>query len=146
MSYSLPNGMTSAVFGPVSSRRNDCRILDWSGLDGSFRALNKHYLGIYDPDNMFKAYYDNGICGPGWDCHRSAHRGAPNAPLTLRQRQENSGMSAERITVEWSYDHVKTQWALIRNSNWGFKLEKDANSLHQQIRVMFFLTNCHTCL
>jgi hypothetical protein len=50
------------VFGPCW--RNDQWVLNWSDLDAFFRALNEHFLGIHNSQDLCKAYYDNGICGP----------------------------------------------------------------------------------
>ena len=55
-------------------------------------------------------------------------------------------MRAERVTVEWSYEQVKCHWNMAHNKNSTLKLEQDAEIVYAQIRVMFLLTNCFTCL
>lgn len=145
LSYTGPNGLTLAVFGPYSCRRNDRKIFEWTNVDNTLANLNQHQFGIQTDHECFMAYYDNGIFGRQWRCHRSPHRSAPGAPLTDDQKHENNRMSAERITVEWSYGDIDKLWALCGHKKSRLMLEKDANLVYAQIRVLHLLTNIYTC-
>jgi hypothetical protein len=143
--YSLPNGLSAAMFGPVTSRRNNNLVIGWSDLDNSIVQLNQQVLGIHDRDQMFKIYYDCGIRGNNWICHLMPHAPAPNAPLTDCQRHEKHRMSAMRVTIEWGFDQIKSLWTFTTDSS-RFKMETDPNIVNAQLRVATFLTNCFTCL
>jgi hypothetical protein len=90
----LPNGLSTAVFGPVTSRQNNNIVTVWSDLDYLIEQLNQQVLNIPNQDQMFKIYYDHGIHGNNWICHHMPHMPANNVPLTVRQRHENNQMSA----------------------------------------------------
>jgi hypothetical protein len=141
LSYVLPNGMIPAVYGPVSCRRNERLIINWSNVDDSLINLNREVLNIVNPRDWYRAYYDDGIARTFYPCHRSRHQ----APLTLRQFQENERMKAMRITVEWSYTQVKALWAVADNHKNKFKLETDHHLIFAQIRLAHLFSNCVTC-
>ena len=46
--YSLPNGLSAAMFGPVTARRNDNLVIAWSDIDNSVVQLNEQVLGIHN--------------------------------------------------------------------------------------------------
>jgi hypothetical protein len=98
-------------------------------------------LNIVNPRDWYRAYYDDGIARTFYPCHRSRHQ----APLTLRQFQENERMKAMRITVEWSYTQVKALWAVADNHKNKFKLETDHHLIFAQIRLAHLFSNCVTC-
>lgn len=141
LSYALPCGIIPAVYGPVSCRRNERLIINWSNIDNALIRLNQQVLEILDPRDWYRAYYDDGIARTFYPCHRSRHQ----PPLTPRQFQENERMKAMRITVEWTYAQVKQLWAVADNHRSKFKMETDHNCIYSQIRLAHFFTNCVTC-
>jgi hypothetical protein len=129
----------------VTARQNNNLVIGWSDVDNSIVQLNQQVLNIHNRERMFKIYYNLGIRGNNWICHRMSHMPANNAPLTLCQRHENNRMSALRVTIEWGFDQIKSLWAFTTDST-RFKLETDPNMVYAQLRVATFVTNCFTCL
>ena len=60
LSLVLPNGIT-LCYGPVSVRRNDNRVLDWSEAD---EYLHQLFQANVIPDNAFAFYGDSIFVGP----------------------------------------------------------------------------------
>ena len=143
LAYSLPNGLTGAMYGPCSHRCNDNMVLQWNGID---RFLLNLQLGMaaFLEDKIFAFYCDDGFASL-WNCLRTKHRPPVGGPLSARQVAENKVMKKVQESIEWSFGSVKTNWKM--SSRWDqFKMDKDANIVFAQIRVMHLLQNCFTCL
>jgi hypothetical protein len=138
ISFCLPNGMTAAVYGPVSARHHDHTVLTWSGIDPFLSFVQQNAARVY-------AFYGDCAFLGGFQNIRTRHRPTPLFPLTQRQEHENVAMKKAREAIEWSYGLLTNLWHLSENRE-AFKLETDPNAVMAQIRVMHLLTNCYTCM
>jgi hypothetical protein len=140
LTFSLPNGMTAAVYGPTSVRRHDVTLLNWSRIDEVLSEI----LGFLGMGNY--AFYGDAAYTRGrYHSIVARHDPTPLAPLNERQKLENQAMKKVRISVEWSYQQVGGLWKLSEDPD-AFKLEQDPAIVCAQIRVMHLLTNCYTCI
>jgi hypothetical protein len=133
--------MMPAVFGPLSCRRNERLIVNWSNVDNSLICLNVRVLETLNPEDWCGACYDDGIARTFYPCHRPWHQ----PPLTAHQFEENERMKAMRISVEWTRTQVKSLWAAADNHKNKLKLEVDHNLVCSQMRPACFIANCVTC-
>jgi hypothetical protein len=62
LAFTLPNGMTAAVFGPCSSRRHDLCLLDWSQIDLILSNFQSTVLNL-QPAEFFTFYGDTAYHG-----------------------------------------------------------------------------------
>jgi len=136
----LPNGMTAAVYGPTSGRRDDRTLFRLAEFDEFLVDLCTEFHGA---DHLYATYGD-GIFAGYWYCLRTRHEAAPGLPLTVSQEEMNDNMKLARECVEWSYARAEQLWPML-NTKDGFKLEEDSERMFAEIRVIYWLTNCKVC-
>jgi DDE superfamily endonuclease len=135
----LPNGLTGAVYGPMSARHHDTTLLAWSGFD-------QYLVHVQQGQPCQYLFYGDSAFRGHWNCVRSRHEPTVNAPaLTQQQHDENTAMRRAREGIEWSFGLLTNLWKLasIRDR---FKLETNEATVMAQVRVMHLLTNCYTCI
>ncbi|KAJ0391089.1 hypothetical protein P43SY_010344 [Pythium insidiosum] len=62
---------------------------------------------------------------------------------TVYQLALNTLMSTKRLTVEWLFKDVKTQWSHV---NWHIKMQARKTRAGLKFSTAMLLTNIHTCL
>jgi hypothetical protein len=137
----LPNGI-ALCYGPVSVRRNDNRVLDWSEADEYFHQLFQANL---IPDNAFAFYGDSIFVGPRHCFRTKMVPLVAGLPLPEQYRGWNHAMSCVREEIEHYYGSLSDLWHLARSKHL-FRLGSDPNVVKNEIRMMFLLTNIHGCL
>ncbi|KAF0741162.1 hypothetical protein Ae201684P_002225 [Aphanomyces euteiches] len=101
-SVSAPDGMIIHLSGPYVGRRHDTRMLRESKLS---EALSKHMrLG----DSTFVIYGD-----PAYGLENHIISPFRGANLTKPQELFNKRMSRVRVSVEWCFGSVLSNWAFI---------------------------------
>lgn len=131
-SVMMPNGLIGNLYGPVEGSKHDSSMLRESGvLDqiSHFTLADGRPLVLYGD----KAYpiYANLI---------TPYRGVA---LTPEEKRFNLLMNAERISVEWGFGKVATNFAF---TNYAPNLKLYLQPIALYYRVAAILTNCHTCL
>ena len=136
----LPNGLTAAVCGPTSGRKEDKSVFRMAEFDEFLTEVNQQHHGGF----MHCAYGD-GIFGGYWNCLRSCHREARGGlTLSPQQHEENQNMKGIREAIEWSYGRAESLFRLLNYKD-HFKLEVNHDRVLQEIRAMFLLANLKTC-
>jgi hypothetical protein len=133
----LPNGMTSAVYGPTSGRQDDQTLFCLAQFDEFLIELCQEFHG----DDALYCTYGDGIFAGYWTCVRTRHEPTQGFPLTPAQEAENDNMKAVRESVEWSNARAEELW-LLMNKKKAHMVEQHSDVVFGQFRVMFFLTNC----
>jgi hypothetical protein len=137
-----PNGL-NFVSNVYSCRRNDCKIVQWTDIDNYLESVFLE-AGL-TLDDCQKFYGDNGFKST-WKCLVTAHKPAPNAPLSEELQEENRVLKGPRESIEHSYGQITQLWNLALTGKKLFKLDLDSKHVFAQIRLMHFFTNCRTCL
>jgi DDE superfamily endonuclease len=135
----LPNGITAAVYGPTSGRRNDLTLFRLSDLDDHIMEICQESHG----GDLYCTYGD-GIFAGYWYCLRTKHVAPPGMVLTDAQLAENENYSSARISVEMSYAKAEQLFPMLNIKNQK-KLEVDAIKSFAEIRVMYLFTNFKVC-
>jgi hypothetical protein len=94
VSFCLPNGLTGALYGPVSARHHDRTVLTWSGID-PFLTEAQHGM-----ERLYAFYGDSAFQGGPWANIVTRHEPTTFFPLTERQEQENRAMKKARESIE----------------------------------------------
>ena len=120
MALNLPNGLFASVFGPCSSRTHDLTLLQWSDYDDELMVAQQEEFGLnlehqQQYQKLFKFYGDSAYKGL-FHCFRCRYEPGPNAPLTMRQTEENRGMKKVRESIEWNFGKVR-QFTLPESSD-----------------------------
>lgn len=131
-SVELPNGMVADMYGPVSFRHNDVKVLRDSELNERLAALQANEVLQY-------ASYGDGIFPI-----KSHTIGKHVGETTPEERYENRMMSKIRIANEWDYG--------ITANNYPFVKHRAAQKIrHNKLCTKFYfiatlLRNAHVCL
>ena len=100
----FPNGMIGHYWGPMNGNRHDSHMLRCSGLVAALRACCAR-LGIANPSYCVygdPAYPLSDVVSAPWKGLLNAEREAFNAD-----------MSSSRVTVEWGFGVIVTNWPWI---------------------------------
>jgi hypothetical protein len=140
LSILLPNGL-SLMHGPISVRRND---IDHAHLSG----MNNYLLNLQANQEFHYCVYGDGVFRDlvAFDSvFRSYNRPAPGAPLTEFQDHENTVFKKLRVSIEHSYGAVDNAFDVIKiKREWKLM---NVSSVHpSKMRLLFFLSNCYTCI
>lgn len=137
----LPNGLWGFVFGPASGQRPDDAIWNTSNLDEAIAEACINQLG-----RVYCGYAD--AIFAGWHlalrCH---HVALPVLGLHLTQYQinENNLMKSVREAIEQLIAFTLNSFPLLEE--WRhFKVLKNGDMFIEEIRVIYFLANCLTCV
>jgi len=139
MTLCLPNGITAACYGPISTRHHDQWALFCSHWDEVLFQCQSHTL-----QQVFKFYGDKAYFGGHWRCFVAAHQESEALPLTDRELCENMNLNKARVSIEWSYGQMKTLWAAA-HAGYSWKFFQDKNYIYDSLVVLHLLTNCVTC-
>ena len=127
-----PNGLIAHMYGPISGRPHDAFMLSASGLQRKLANIKTQdgspYVIYGDP-----AYgVSSTILAP--------YRGSQ---LTPQQEDFNRAMSSVRVSVEWTFGKVVTNFAYL-----DFKQSNKVllQPIGKYYLVAAILTNCHTRL
>jgi hypothetical protein len=124
--------MIANLFGPIEGRRHDSFMLAESKLLPQLELLNHTRGG--------PAYYLYGDSGyPIRTCLISPFRGR----MTEDQARFNSSMTKVRVSVEWGFGKMLSQFAFLDYKK-NLKLYKQA--IGKTYAVAAILANVHTCL
>jgi hypothetical protein len=147
-----PDGICVSFSGPHLGRRHDARMLTDSGL---LPLLQAHAVAVNN-DTYYvygdAAYAMNGhVIGPmrGMPLtqfgNHTSNDGVTLAgnPLGVHQQIFNSTMSKLRVSAEWGFQHMKSQFAFVN-------YDKDQKLYLSPVGKIVFsamlLANCHVCL
>lgn len=127
-----PNGLIANMFGPIAGRHHNAYMLNVSGLQGKLASFTKQvgtpYVIYGEP-----AYgVSHTILAP----YRGSH-------LTPQQESFNRSMSRVRVSVEWTFGKVITNFAYLDFKRGNKLLLQPIGKCYM---VAALLTNCHTCL
>lgn len=142
LTFTLPNGLTSAVFGPCSARRSDPTLLQWSGIDEYLFNLQREYF----PDGRIYTAYLDAVFGGYHLCFRTRHEPLPalGLLLTLIQELENKVYKKARVSIENNYCENNQYFPLLKVKEFT-RLHVDSELIMAQTRIMLFLTNVIRC-
>ena len=132
-SVTAANGLIANLYGPVEGRRHDSFMLRESGLLAQLEERS------YDPAGNVMCIYGD----PAYPLR--AHLQAPfkGNNLTEMQREYNKAMSGVRISVEWLFGDIASNFKFI-----DFKKTQKVglSACGKMYAVCALLTNAHTCL
>jgi len=135
----LPNGLTAALCGPTSGRREDKSMFKMGELDDCMMELCvEHHAGdlcCICGDIIFAGH---------WCCLRTAHVSSPTVAVTPAQSHANDNMCSAREFIECSCARAEVLFPLL-TSKTAFKLDATAHLVMAEIRAMHVLTNTKTC-
>lgn len=135
----LPNGLTAAVYGPTSGRKEDKSMFKLGEFDEHLMELC-----VEHHDGDLCCTHGDSIFVGHWCCLRTAHVSAPHLAITETQQSVNDGMCSARELIKHSYSRAEELFpALTRKTS--FKLEVNAHLVMAEIRVMCVLANLKTC-
>jgi hypothetical protein len=147
LTYNLPNGLIGGSYGPVSNRRNDRIVVEWSEIDDHLTDLQN--VMMQEQGDNWPGYYsffaDQGFSAGHWNCLRTRHRPTINVPLTARQVEENTYTNKVRESIEWGYGETKNKWHGLDRHYQKF-LDRDMELVCSEVRVALLLTNITTCM
>ena len=136
-----PDGIAH-LFGPVSARRNENLVLDWSQADDYL------YFYIFTPARgfpvIFVFYGDQAFIGAR---HCFATRHVPliaGQALPLQLLRINHGMKIVREAHEHYYGLMKDLWWLAMERRLQ-SLGLNPQYVIDEVRFMYLLTNIYTC-
>lgn len=131
-SVTAPKGLIAHIYGPIVGRRHDAFMLSVSGLQSKLATITKRDRSPY------VIYGD-----PAYGVSRTILAPYRGSQLTTQQVAFNRAMSRVRVSVEWTFGKIVTNFSYL-----DFK--KSNKVLLQPIGkyylVAALLTNCHTCL
>lgn len=130
----VPEGFIACLAGPYIGRMHDARIFRESGLLESLRQI----MPVGNDRHTYVLYADFGY-PQSWWCFGGFWRAERGSDEALY----NERMSSSRISVEWGYGKVLSQWAHIDFSKSSKIL---LEPIAQQYINCAFLTNLFTCL
>jgi len=138
MSFYMPNGI-HCWYGPVSARRNELNVLNWSGADDLLYEVQTA-IG----QQLYASFGDKIFCQGNWRCIKAARRGPLPANDDPVLRNEEKNLNKTRIPIEWEYAGMKSKFKLsIRRDNFRFK--HDPEYALAEFRVLGLLKNIHAC-
>ncbi len=130
----LPNGLVVHEYGPHEGRRSDSFVYGSSGLHALLHAV---LVTPYAPAQRMLIYADGGYALTTVTI--TPHR----MPITPAQIAFNHRMSSHRMSAEWGFGGVKTNFAFIDFAK-NQKVWLQPVGLY--FRVATILTNCRACL
>jgi len=140
----LPNGLN--YVSPIASgRRNDNYVATSCEVDEILVELNQNNLQVHDNDRYYSIYGDNGF-GSNYFCLKRARKATVNNPLTVAEKVDLHLMKGWRVAIEHSYGKSKVLWEIELMGPKVFQLLNNPQHVYDQLHVMIFLTNIHTCL
>ena len=128
---STPSGMIAHLFGPIEGKRHDSAMLALSGL------LQELQLHSHDQ-------YGNDLCiygDPAYPLRRHLQAPFKGAVLTQQEKAYNTNMSSVRVSVEWVFGDVITQF---KSNDFRKNLKLGLSPIGKQYRISALLTNAHT--
>ena len=128
----LPNGIMPMPFGPCHGRNHDAHMLHLSKLPRIMRRICRR-LGL-----VYQIYGD-----PAYP--QSQYIGGPFRHTRLNDAEAlfNVRMSSTRISNEWGFGKILTNWAYL---DFRKGMKPYLNDIQKYWPVAQILTNCHTCL
>jgi hypothetical protein len=139
MSFLLPNGLTACTYGPVSARRNDLGILNWSRIDQLLHMLLQN-MGL----PAYKFYGDSAYAMGNYAHIIARNEPGTDDPLTVEEKEQNRVMKKVRERIELYYGQLKSLWRMTGEKE-QIKLANDGEHVSAMLRLAFLLTNCKTC-
>jgi len=128
------------LFGPVSARRNENRVLDWRHADQYLHTL---YWAMGFP-HPFVFYGDQAFRGARLHFRTRHEPLIPGVPLPLNLSLENHAMKIVRESHEHYYALLYNLWHLA-SAKYLLKISRDAQIVSDEIRFMHLLTNIYSC-
>lgn len=135
LSFFLPNGI-HFYYGPVSARRNELQVLNWSAADDLLFQVQNATL-----PRVYSSYGDKLFSQGHWRCIKAARQGVvPNDAL----HQQEKNLNRSRIGIEWDFGRTKSRFKLAMQRD-NFKLAHDPQYKLAEFRVLGLLKNIHAC-
>lgn len=128
-----PSGMIANLFGPIEGKRHDSAMLALSGL---LPQMQQHCIDTNG--NQLCLYGDAAY--PLRQCLQAPFLGAN---LTAQEKDFNASMSRVRVSVEWLFGEIITQFKF---NDFKKNLKIGLSPIGRYYRVSALLTNAHSCL
>lgn len=125
-SISLPYGLIGSLRGPIEGRRHDVVLLRESGVG---RKLRRHCPGYYGD--------------PAYPLCTWLVRPVKKPVLSPRETAFNKAMSRVRVTVEWGFGDINTNWAFL---DFKKNMKLFLSPVGKLYMVGSLLTNTLTCV
>ena len=104
----LPNGMTAAMSGPTSGRKEDKNMFKLGEFDNYMMQL---CVDVHAGD--LHCIYGDSIFAGYWHCLRTAHVSSPHVHVTQAQKNVNDNMFSAREFIEHSCGRAQVLFPLI---------------------------------
>lgn len=130
-----PDGIIASLKGAYPGRRHDAGIFRESGL---YRELEEK--AVFGEDEKYVLYGDQAY---GLMELLLTPFPGRNEDLPPRQQQFNQSMKLLRLSVEWGFQKIVSQFAFVDFRKNQKLLLQDLDTMYK-VAVLF--TNCHTCL
>lgn len=130
---SAPNGMIANLFGPIEGKRHD------SGMLRESRLLEDLEQSMTKPDGSVYCLYGD----PAYPLRPQLIAPFRGAVLPDDQARFNKRMSSVRVTVEWAFGKILSNFAFVDYKK-NQKLYLQPVGQYYDVAALF--TNCHTCL
>jgi nuclease HARBI1 len=132
---SSPVGLIEHLHGPIPGRRHDAFM--WTHSN----AFNDMCTFSARPEQDFPHYYVYG--DPAYSRSKHLMRANKGRLLTWDERQYNTIWSRVRVTVEWAFKDVSTNFPAL---DFARQQKIGLSPVPSMYRVAVLLTNCRTCL
>ena len=127
-----PNGLIAHMYGPLVGRRHDAFMLSVSGLQNKLENIKQQ------DGTPYVIYGD-----PAYGISRTILAPFRGSRLTPQQQQFNKAMSHVRISVEWTFGKILSNFSYLDFKRNNKVLLQPVGKFYL---VAALLTNCHTCL
>ena len=131
-SLTTPNGLIAHMYGPLVGRRHDAFMLSVSGLQSKLAKIQKQ------DGSPYVIYGD-----PAYGVSRTILAPFRGSRLTAQQEHFNKAMSRVRISVEWTFGKILSNFSYLEFKRNNKVLLQPVGKYYL---VAALLTNCHTCL
>ena len=120
------------MYGPIAGRRHDAFMLSVSGLQSKLATVTK------EDGSSYVIYGD-----PAYGVSRTILAPYRGSQLTPQQEAFNRAMSRVRVSVEWTFGKIVTNFSYLDFKRINKVLLQPIGKYYL---VAALLTNCHTCL
>ena len=130
---SCANGLIANLYGPVEGRRHDAAILADSNLLEILQDFS------FAPDGTQMCIYGD----PAYPLRNHLQTGFKGAALSRQQQMFNSRMASVRVSVEWCFGDVVTNFAFL---DFKKNLKVNLSPVGKIYIVGALMQNAHTCI
>jgi hypothetical protein len=112
----FPNGLIGCLYGAVSAWENNCRVLNYSGLNAELMRLQPEVSAARARGENLSYYslYGDAIF-PVLHCITQSHRPPIGGELNDRKEEEDFAMRRIRTSVEWPYETATNLFHILQS-------------------------------